>query len=321
MASEYSGDETRERAELLAEQIGSVHSSILIDDMTSAIRSTFADVVVHSGRPADAPPVRSEPQMEGGTQTENLALQNIQARSRMVMSYFMAQLMPWATDPADEPLGGGLLVLGSANVDEALRGYYTKYDCSAADVNPIGGINKRDLKAFLQWASENKGLDVLGRVAAAQPSAELTGAEGAQLDEEDMGMSYDELADLGHCRKVEHCGPLSTFLKLRQRWNDGRHLSASIRTWRDGELVTAAEQEAAWSFDMKVAQKVKDFFFYNAMNRHKMTTLTPSYHAENYSPDDNRFDLRPFLQPLDFERQFAAIDAAVEAAAAATARL
>lgn len=24
-------------------------------------------------------------------------------------------------------------------MDEALRGYYTKYDCSAADVNPIGG--------------------------------------------------------------------------------------------------------------------------------------------------------------------------------------
>ena len=87
--------------------------------------------------------------MEGGTMTENLALQNIQARSRMVMAYFMAQLMPWATDPVEKSLGGGLLVLGSANVDEALRGYYTKYDCSAADVNPIGGINKRDLKSFL----------------------------------------------------------------------------------------------------------------------------------------------------------------------------
>ena len=59
----------------------------------------------------------------------------------MVMAYFMAQLMPWATDPpvgeGEAPLGGGLLVLGSANVDEALRGYYTKYDCSAADINPI----------------------------------------------------------------------------------------------------------------------------------------------------------------------------------------
>ena len=78
--------------------------------------------------------------------------------------------------------------------------------------------------------------------------------------------------------------------------------------------MTKEEQEG-WSVDQKVAQKVKDFFFYNAMNRHKMTTLTPSYHAENYSPDDNRFDLRPFLQPLAFERQFAAIDDAVAAAA------
>ena len=60
----------------------------------------------------------------------------------MVMAYFMAQLMPWATDGDETVAGGQLLVLGSANVDEALRGYYTKYDCSAADINPIGGINK-----------------------------------------------------------------------------------------------------------------------------------------------------------------------------------
>ena len=33
---------------------------------------------------------------------------------------------------------GYLLVLGSANVDESLRGYMTKYDCSSADINPIG---------------------------------------------------------------------------------------------------------------------------------------------------------------------------------------
>ena len=80
MGSEYSGDETRSRAALLAEQIGAVHTSILIDDMTTAIRSTFAKVSCHSGRAADAPPIRSEPQMEGGTMTENLALQNIQVR-------------------------------------------------------------------------------------------------------------------------------------------------------------------------------------------------------------------------------------------------
>ena len=49
---------------------------------------------------------------------------------------------------------GGLLVLGSANVDEALRGYMTKYDCSSADINPIGGFSKTDLKSFLRLAKD-----------------------------------------------------------------------------------------------------------------------------------------------------------------------
>ena len=44
--------------------------------------------------------------------------------------------------------------LGSANVDEALRGYMTKYDCSSADINPIGGISKTDLKSFLAFAKQ-----------------------------------------------------------------------------------------------------------------------------------------------------------------------
>ena len=35
-------------------------------------------------------------------------------------------------------------MLGSANVDEALRGYMTKYDCSSADINPIGNSNTAD---------------------------------------------------------------------------------------------------------------------------------------------------------------------------------
>merc|ERR1740116_657861 len=298
MASKYSGDETRERARLLAEEIGAIHTSILIDDITSAVQSTFQNVVVHSDK-ISKEAVKTNPQMDGSWM-ENIALQNIQARSRMVMSYFLAQLMPWATD-GDTSRGGQLLVLGSANVDEALRGYYTKYDCSAADINPIGGINKRDLKSFLEWAGKNKGISVLQRVADAKPSAELTGSEGEQSDEVDMGMSYDELGDLGFCRKVEKCGPLSTFLKLRTNWAD-RPLTPSIRAKGDSAPTTQEEQ---------IAQKVKDFYFYNAINRHKMTTLTPSYHAENYSPDDNRFDLRPFLQCVAFDAQFAAVDRAV----------
>ena len=63
----------------------------------------------------------------------------------------------------------------------------------------------------------------------------------------------------------------------------------------------------------EVAAKVRRFFFFYAINRHKMTTLTPSYHAESYSPDDNRFDLRPFLYNAAWDAQFAAIAADVAA--------
>lgn len=42
-----------------------------------------------------------------------------------------------------------------------------------------------------------------------------------------------------------------------------------------------------------------------------MTVLPPAYHAEQYSPDDNRFDLRPFLYP-SFTWWYRKIEAKVE---------
>ena len=62
----------------------------------------------------------------------------------------------------------------------------------------------------------------------------------------------------------------------------------------------------------EVADKVKRFFFYYSVNRHKMCTITPAYHAEGYSPDDNRFDLRQFLYNVRWDRQFSVIDQLVE---------
>jgi len=44
-----------------------------------------------------------------------------------------------------------------------------------------------------------------------------------------------------------------------------------------------------------------------------MCTITPAYHAEGYSPDDNRFDLRQFLYNVNWPRQFAVIDKLVAA--------
>ena len=62
----------------------------------------------------------------------------------------------------------------------------------------------------------------------------------------------------------------------------------------------------------QIAKKVKKFFKYYAINRHKSTVLTPSYHCENYGTDDNRFDLRQFLYDPSWEHQFKQIDQIVE---------
>ena len=102
-----------------------------------------------------------------------------------------------------------------------------------------------------------------------------------------MGMTYEELSTFGRLRKIWRCGPHEMFCKL-------------LHTWRDSYNPA------------QIADKVKRFFRRHAINRHKMTTLTPAYHAENYSPDDNRFDLRPFLYNVLWPWQFRAIDRDVQ---------
>lgn len=243
----------------------------------------------------------------------------------MVTAYLFAQLLPWTRKSAGDSVGKGfLLVLGSANVDEGLRGYMTKYDCSSADLNPIGAISKGDLKRMLLWASDTYGTRssaVLKEIAGAPPTAELrpnadndnegggsgegettnATAEHSQLDEEEMGMTYNELGWFGRLRKLGRCGPVSMYRKLVFEWTAGENAND---TDADKSITPLTHRE--------VAAKVKRFFFYYSINRHKMCTLTPSYHAEGYSPDDNRFDLRPFLYNSRWPRQFQTIDNLVE---------
>ncbi|PCH36266.1 glutamine-dependent NAD(+) synthetase with GAT domain-containing protein [Wolfiporia cocos MD-104 SS10] len=270
MGTENSSIDTRRRAKELSEAIGSYHVDLNMDTVVTAVRNLFSFVTG----------VKPQYRVHGGSAAENLALQNIQARLRMVLAYLFAQLLPWVRGRS-----GGLLVLGSANVDESLRGYFTKYDCSSADVNPIGAISKTDLKRFIKYAQGAFDLPILEGFLDAIPTAELEPITEnyIQSDEADMGMTYDELSVFGRLRKVEKCGPYSMFTKLCHEW--GSTLSP-----------------------VQIAEKVKHFFFEYARNRHKMTTLTPSYHAEQYSPDDNRFDLRPFLYPSRFPWQFKKID-------------
>lgn len=104
----------------------------------------------------------------------------------------------------------------------SLRGYLTKYDCSSADINPIGGISKTDLKSFLRYAKEALDLPILQEFLDATPTAELepTTESYVQSDEADMGMTYAELSVFGRLRKISKCGPYSMFTQLMHQWGD-----------------------------------------------------------------------------------------------------
>jgi len=346
-----SSPETRRRAARLAAEVGSLHLCLDIDKAVAAalgILSAATRLLPGGGR---LPRFRSD----GGSAAENLALQNVQARLRMVLAFLLAQLVPWARR-APPPVGasangsgasggGGaptptppppplpppsfLLVLGASNVDEALRGYLTKYDCSAADVNPIGGVSKADLRRLLRWAAGALALPSLAEIEAAPPTAELEplkAGQPPQTDEADMGCTYDDLGALGRLRQVARCGPVAAYRRLVAAWGWERRLLA-----REEEEEGQQQQQQQRQRDkdeaaggaagtrsppppppplppLEVARRVKHFFTHYAVNRHKATVLPPSYHAESYSPDDNRFDHRQFLYNVRWPWQFARID-------------
>lgn len=104
MGTQNSGLETRDRATRLANDIGSYHIDFNFDTVVTSIMNLFT--VITNFQPRF--------KMHGGSPAENAALQNVQARLRMVLSYLFASLLPTVRQ---RPGGGSLLVLASSNVD------------------------------------------------------------------------------------------------------------------------------------------------------------------------------------------------------------
>lgn len=260
----HSSVETRSRASKLADSIGAYHFDMDIDDLFTAQRNLL-------GRFANYEPKFS---IYGGSKAENLALHNIQARGRMVTAYYFAQTLPTIRQRQGS---GGLLVLGSVNLEECHRGNVTKHDCSSADLSVTGGMSKLDIRRFIRWAQTAFSLPILDEFLNAPPTGELEPRRSSHVesDEKDMGMTYEEIFTMAELRKVERMGPVAMFERLLVDWHNEK-------------------------IPQEIAVLVKRFHHFYAINRHKMTTMTPAYHAADYSAEDPR----PFLYP-DFQDSWA----------------
>jgi hypothetical protein len=97
-----------------------------------------------------------------------------------------------------------------------------------------------------------------------------------------MGLTYAELCVFGRLRKVERLGPVSMFDRMVYK-----------------ETYSSLEE---------LATKIKRFFTHYGNNRHKVTTLPPTFFYDPESCDDNRFDMRPWFYATDWSYQFDIID-------------
>lgn len=98
---------------------------------------------------------------------------NIKPRLRMTTLYYSAQARNY-------------LVLGTSNKSEITVGYSTKYGDSGVDLQILGDLLKRDVFELACY------LDIPAAIINKPPSG---GLWAGQTDEEEMGLSYEELDD------------------------------------------------------------------------------------------------------------------------------
>lgn len=108
---------------------------------------------------------------------------NIKARLRMVTQY---------------ALGGhaGLLVIGTDHAAEAVTGFYTKFGDGAADLTPLAGLNKRQGRMLLQQ------LGAPERLYLKVPTADLLDGKPGRADEDELGLTYEQIDDYLEGRAV-----------------------------------------------------------------------------------------------------------------------
>lgn len=167
-ATRNSGEVTFNAARKVAEAVGASFHRIDVDPLVESYTQLAEQVV---GRALN-------------WDEDDLALQNIQARTRSPSIWFVANLK-------------NALLLSTSNRSEAAVGYATMDGDTSGGLAPISGIDKAFLRHWLVWMEEvgpvGMGpLPALRAINDQQPTAELRPSQQRQTDEADL-MPYPVL--------------------------------------------------------------------------------------------------------------------------------
>jgi NAD+ synthase (glutamine-hydrolysing) len=253
-----SGAVTRSAARAVADGVGARHHEV---DVDALVKGYVALAEGALGRSL-------------AWQTDDLALQNIQARVRSPSAWMLANVE-------------GKLLLATSNRSEAAVGYATMDGDTSGGLSPIAGIDKNYLRSWLRWletdASPALRVPALSAVNVQAPTAELRPAEEKQTDEDDL-MPYDLLDRIERLMVRDRHAPLEIFEILRLERPD-----------------VPAHRLALW---------VERFFALFARNQWKRERYAPSFHLDDESLDPKTFCRLPILSG-GFARELGAVRAAL----------
>ncbi|MFW0109034.1 ammonia-dependent NAD(+) synthetase [Rothia sp. P7181] len=125
---------------------------------------------------------------------------NIKARSRMIAQYALAGQK-------------NLLVVGTDHAAESITGFFTKFGDGGADILPLYGLNKRQNRELLKELGAQK------RLWEKVPTADLLDGVPGRADEDELGLSYDDIDDYLEGKTVSD----AVAQNLEQRFMRTRH--------------------------------------------------------------------------------------------------
>ncbi|MEE2523463.1 ammonia-dependent NAD(+) synthetase [Pseudarthrobacter sp. J75] len=126
---------------------------------------------------------------------------NVKARARMIAQYALAGEHNY-------------LVIGTDHGAESVTGFFTKFGDGGADILPLFGLNKRQNRMLLAE------LGAPARVWEKVPTADLLNDNPGRTDEDELGLSYDQIDDYLEGREVTEAAAMlieEKYLRTRHK--------------------------------------------------------------------------------------------------------
>src|SRR4029079_4501562 len=243
-ATRNSGDVTRSAACTAATALGAEYLEFDVDRVVEDYKALVAKGI---NRPLD-------------WKTDDLALQNIQARARAPGVWMLANLR-------------GALLLSTSNRSEAAVGYATMDGDTSGGLAAIAGIDKAFIRRWLRWCEKTgpDGIGPLPELAAVNdqaPTAELRPPGAKQTDEDDL-MPYELLDAIERAAIRDKQSPCEILLLTEAEFTQ-----------------YSRPQLAAW---------IDRFFRLWSRNQWKRERYAPSFHLDDENLDPKTWCRFPIL--------------------------